>query len=315
MGGAASVTGAFRMAWRLQRWEIAFAAVACLGLATVASRLAVDMRSILALCGTPDATPACDLVFAFQETHGNAVGTTQWLISLVPFAVGLVLGVPIVTREVEQRTALIAWPLARARLRWLAWRSAPVLVLAVVLVAPVALAADEMARAYFPHSDIGFVEYHARGQPLITRTAIVFAVGVAIGAIVGRVLSALLIGIGLSVALWTGLAMALPHWVAPTLLGDPESLSYIGSQLSTDVMYRLPGGQLVGADEGEAFTEAAHEAAGGEPDPALLPETLLYGVAPDRYGEVVARETVALLAATAIVFGLGALVVHRRRPE
>jgi hypothetical protein len=273
------------------------------------------MRSVLGQCGTPAATSACDVIFAFQETHGPAVSMTQMATGFVPFVVGLVLGVPIVTREVEQRTALIAWPLSGSRLRWLAWRALPTLVIGLALVSPLAFAADQMARAYFPHSDIGFVQYEARGLPLVMRTAVMLVAAVAIGAAVGRLLPALLVGIGLSVALSVGLGLALPHWVTPTLLGDPESLSWIGSQLSTDVRYRLPDGTVVSADEGEALVEAAHEAAGGEPDPALLPEMLLYGVAPERYLEVATREAGALAVAALGLAATAAFVVQRRRPE
>ena len=44
---------------------------------------------------------------------------------LTPFAVGLFLGVPVVAREVEGRTAPIAWTLSRSRLRWLLQRVIP----------------------------------------------------------------------------------------------------------------------------------------------------------------------------------------------
>lgn len=311
--------GALRLVWRMQRSEIAFVAFACLALSAVAAWLTLDMRSILARCGTADATSACEFIFAFQETHGAAVGLTQTLIGYMPFVVGLVLGVPIVTREVEQRTALIAWPMASSRLRWLAWRLTPTLLIGLALVVVLAIAADQLARAYFPHSDIGFVEYEARGLPLVMRTALMLVAGVAIGAVAGRLLPGLLVGIGLSVAVVVGLAIALPHWVPSVELGDPDSddpAAYIGGRLHTAVQYRLRNGDLVSADEGEILTEAVYQEAGGaEPDPALLPQPVIYGVAPDRYPDVVMRETAALAAGAAGVVAVAAFIVQRRRPE
>jgi hypothetical protein len=307
-----------RVAWRFQRWEIAFVAVVCLGLAAFAAWQAVDMRSILSRCGTPDATTAaCDFVFAFQETHGGNVGLAQTLTGYAPIVVGLALGVPLVTREVEHRTALISWPMARARLRWLALRLVPVLVIGLGLTAILAVAADQMARAYFPHTDIGFAHYEERGVPLVMRTAFVLVAAVAIGAVIGRVLPALLVGIGLSVAVTVGLALALPYWAEPTVLQDIETdpAAMIGARLHTEVQYRLPSGEVISADEGESFAEALHEEAGGEPDPALMPQMFITGVAPDRYWEVVLRESAAIGAATILVAGLAALVVSRRRPE
>jgi hypothetical protein len=309
---------AIRLTWRFQRWEIAFVALVCLGLAAFAAWLALDMRSILSRCGTPDATPACDVIYAFQETHGGTVQLAQMLIGYAPFVVGLVLGVPIVTREVEHRTALIAWPMARSRLRWLALRLVPVLVIGLGLMVVLGVAADQMTRAYFPHNDIGFAHYEGRGVPLVMRTAIVLVAATAIGAIIGRTLPALLLGIGLSVGVTVGLALALPHWVEPTVLADIETdpAAMIGARLHTEIQYRLPGGEVVSADEGEAFAEAVHqESEGAEPDPALLPKMLIYGVAADRYWEVVSRETAALSVGGIGLLAVTGLVVQRRRPE
>ncbi len=311
--------GALRLAWRLQRWEILFVAVGCLALTAAAAWLALDMRSVLARCGTSDATVACDIIFAFQETHGSVVGTVQTLIEYMPFVVGLVLGVPIVTREVEQRTALIAWPMAGSRLRWLAWRLTPVLLIGLVLAAVLAVAADQLARAYFPHSDIGFVEYEARGLPLVMRTALMLVAGVAVGAVVGRLLPALLAGIGVAVAVFVGLAIALPQWVPSTVVAGPDSdepAAMIGGQLHTAIQYRLPDGRLVSADDGEIFAEGVYAEAGGEePDPASLPQLIMTGVSADRYGEVVVRESLALGVLAAGLGGAAAVVVRRRRPE
>jgi ABC-type transport system involved in multi-copper enzyme maturation permease subunit len=310
--------GALRLTWRLQRWEIAFVAVGCLALVGVAVWLTLDMQSVLASCGTPAATDACDVIFAFQETHGSVVGLVQGLIGFVPIVAGLVLGIPIVTREIEQRTAMIAWPMARSRWRWLMWRVLPVLAIAVALVAPLAFAADQMAQAHFPHSDIGFVQYDARGVALVMRAAVILVAGVAIGSMVGRLLPSLLVGIGLSVALTIGLDLMLDRWVPSTMLSDIESdpAAAIGGRLHTDIRYRLPSGEVVSADEGESYAEGIYQDAGGEePDPALLPEMLVYGVAPDRYWDVAIRETAALGAVGLGLFGVTAFVVQRRRPE
>lgn len=309
---------ALRLAWRMQRWEIAFVSIGCLALAAAAVWLTFDMRSVLSRCGTAAATSACDMTFAFQETHGAAVGLVQMLTEYVPFVVGLVLGVPIVTREVEQRTALIAWPMAGARLRWLAWRVVPALLIGLGLVAVLAIAADQLARAYFPHNDIGFGRYEARGLPLVMRTVLMLVAGVALGAVIGRLLPALLAGMALSAAVIVGLAIALPHWVTPVELRDIETdpAAMIGGRLHTAVQYRLPNGAIVSADEGEVLTEGLYEAAGGaEPDPASLPQMIIIGVAGDRYAEVVLRESAGIGAGVVLLSVLTAAVVQRRRPE
>lgn len=306
-----------RLTWRLQRAEILFAAALCLGLAAAAGWLAFDMRSIFAACepGGPPEAP-CGVIYAFQNSHGNAVQTMDLVVGLVPFISGLVLGVPIVSREVEHRTALIAWPLSGSRLRWLAWRSIPVLAIGLVLVAVTAIAADQMWRAYFPTSDIGFAEYESRGTPLIMRGALMLVVGTAVGALIGRLLPSLLVGIGLSVAVVVGLGLALPNWVASAELTGPETVLFGPGPLRTGVEYRLSSGEVVSAQEGEILMSRLYEAsAGEEPDPAEMPEQIAFGIAADRYPDVLLRESAVIAAASVGVAAVAAAVVRRRRPE
>lgn len=311
------MTTAFRLAWRLQRAEILFVTALCLGLAAAAAWLAFDMRSIFANCepGSPPEAP-CGVIYAFQTSHGNAVQTMDLVVGLVPFIAGLVLGVPIVSREVEQRTALIAWPLSGSRVRWLAWRSLPVIVIGLVLVAIVAFASDQMWRAYFPTSDIGFAEYESRGIPLVMRGALMLAVGLAVGAAIGRLLPSLLVGIGLSVAVVVGLGVAVPQWVPSAELTGGELVVFGPGPLRTGAEYRLASGEVVSAQEGEILMSQLYEESGGEePDPAEMPEQIMYGIAADRYPEVLVRESAVLAVAAALVGVVAALVVRRRRPE
>jgi len=305
-----------RLAFRLQPSSIVFTTVVCLGLAAAALWLSADMRAVLARCGTPSASEACDVIYSFQNSHGNAVYMIQWAISLAPFLVGLVLGVPLVAHEVEHRTALIAWPLARSRQRWLAWRVVGVLVIGLALVAILAVAADQLAQAYLPHSDIGFVQYEGRGVPLVMRAAVVIMLGVALGALIGRLLPALLVGIALCAALSAGLAAVLPSWAAPVQLTEAESPFAGPGSISTDLLYRMPDGRWIDDEEAELLIMEAYQAAGGsEPDPATLPQEVFYGIAASRYPEVVVRETLALAAGTLVLGAFAVLVVGRRRPE
>ncbi len=309
--------GQLRLALRLQRWDIAFVTILCLGLSAAAFWLAADMRSLHTGCGTAAATRACDFVFPFQNSHGQKVQTIQMVTGFVPYLAGLFLGVPVVAREVEQRTAPIAWSLAGSRLRWLTWRLAPLLLLSLVPITVLAVASDQMARAYFPNSDIGFVQYEARGLPLVMRTVLILVSGVAIGAVLGRVLPALIVGIGLSLAVSAVLAMALPHWVPSTELTAAESvISGAVGNLNTDLRFRLPNGELIDNQAAEDLIYAANEASPeAPPDPSTLPREVFIGIAASRYPEVLIRETAVLGAAIIGVGAFGAFVVGRRRPE
>lgn len=313
------MTAQLRLAWRLQRWELAFVVIGGLGLATVAFWQAFDMRSMLTGCGTPSAASACEFVYPFQETHGTAVHLTQMLITIAPFFAGLVLGVPIVTQEIEHRTALLAWPLARSRSRWLAFRFAPALTIGLVVMVVLAVAADLMSQAYLPKTDLGFLQHESRGVPLVMRAMVVMALGVALGALIGRLLPALVVGIALCVGLSVGLGMVLDRWLPSELLTQDERPDALANPLITDVRYRTPSGEIISAQEGEIIVSAAYEAAfeagESEPDPATLPQQVFSGISASRHGDVVLRESVALGALASGLFGVATVVVGRRRPE
>lgn len=281
---------AIRLAWRMQRWEIVFVAIICLGLAAAAMWQVAELRSTI------------------RDENASA-GTAMYMVwmamGVVAFVVGLVLGVPLVAREVEHRTALLAWPLASSRLRWLVWRAAPVLGIGLLLLAVPAIASDQMTQAYLATSEPGFDQYDTRGVPMLVRSAVVLVLGIALGALIGRLLPALLVGIALSVGLFIGLESVREHWVASREL--TESMG----AMTTDLRYRLPDGTFISSDEAEGLRLVEE----GEAQPAALPEYVYYGIAADRYWEVVIRESAALAVGALAIGGFAALVVNRRRPE
>lgn len=307
-----------RLAWRLQRWEMAFVVIGGLGLAAFALWLAFDMRSMLTGCGTASAAPACEFVYPFQESHGSFFPLMQ-LIGLTPFLAGLLLGVPIVAREIEHRTALIAWPLAGSRSRWLALRITPALIIGAAVLAVLAMAAELMAQAYLPKSELGFLHHGSRGVPFVMRGVIALLLAVVVGALVGRVLPALLVGIALCIAVSVGLNVVLERWVPSAALPVAEEPGGLTNPAITEVRYRTPGGEIISAQEGEIIVSAAYEAAAeaGEPEPdlAALPQPAYFGITSARYPEVVVRESLALGAAAFGLAGVAMLLVGRRRPE
>jgi len=304
-----------RLAFRLQRSEIVFAALLCMGFAAAALWLAADMRSILAACGTPSAPEACNVIYAFQSTHGHVVQTIQMAMAFAAYAIPLVIGVPILTREIEQRTAMIAWPLAGSRMKWLAWRVVPALTIGLVLVGLLAFAAEEMTRAYLPHGDLGFANHGARGISMLTRAALVLVAAVAVGALLGRLLPALLVGIALAAVVATGLGAAMPFGVASANMGEDDMVVFGANPFMTGVELLAPDGTPITDVEAELLYQAAYEEHGPEPDPSLLPRQVYFGIAGSRYSEVLLRESAAVVGATVLIGALAVVVVNRRRPE
>lgn len=299
-----------RLAFRLQRSTIAFAAFVCLGLSGVATWLAVNMRSILAHCETSAAPEGCGDVHLLGSPIAEPATLTLMVIGIAMYAVPLVLGVPVLTREIEQRTAMIAWPLAGSRLKWLAWRAGSVLVIGLVLIGIMAFAAGQLARTSDPDTDLGFLAHGVRGISMMTRAGLVLVAAIALGAVIGRLLPSLLVGIALAVVISTAVNSLVPYGVestelTPTEITPTEAVYTDGQPLHTGDEYRAPDGTPISLDEAAAMHMAGLEE----------PYTVSYGIAGSRYLEVLVRESAVLVGATILFAGVAAVVVQRRRPE
>ena len=123
--------------WRQHRLAGLSAVVLLLGVAAplvisgLAMRGGYDQLGITACVGHTD--PRCtDLLSQFSEQYRG--WGQQWLpwLNFVPALLGALVGAPLVARELEQRTHLLAWTQAVTRRRWLAVKLM-VLVLAIVV--------------------------------------------------------------------------------------------------------------------------------------------------------------------------------------
>jgi len=189
-----------------------------------------------------------------------------------------------------------------------------VLVIGLVLIGAMAFAAESMAGASQPGSELGFLAHGGRGISLMTRAALMLVVAIALGAVIGRLLPSLLIGIALAVGLSTAIGMLPPYGVASTELTPAEMDG--AAPFTTGGAYRAPDGTPISEDEANAIGQAAYADYSPElPPDSVLPYSVSYGIAGSRYGEVLARETAVLVGATVLVGGLAAAVVQRRRPE
>jgi ABC-type transport system involved in multi-copper enzyme maturation permease subunit len=268
---------------------------------------------MLAECASSTASHDCGVVSLFGSPLGDTTLMFNLGIGIATYAVPLVLGVPTVASEIEQRTAMISWPLARSRLKWLASRVGSVLIIGLVLVGLMAAAAEALALANDPGRDLGFASHGARGISLVLRSTLMLTVAIVVGAVVGRLLPALLIGIALAVGISFAVELPLPYGVGSTELTASE-LS--GHPFSTGHAYRAPDGTPISDNDAEVMTMAAYQEYSPElPPDSVLPIDVSYGIAGSRYSEVLARESAVLTGATVLVGGVAAMVVARRRPE
>jgi hypothetical protein len=207
------------VAWRQQRP----ATVAALALLAIAGPLLLvtgwQMTSFarhsgLAACVT--AGGDCRLlVEAFATRYRPLLEPVSLLGSLLPVALGLLLGGPLLAREFEQGTHRLAWTQSITRSRWLGARLA---MAAGVLVVVAAVAAALLTWWYgrFDQLHISSRAALERGSLLPVATALLaFAIATAAGALTRRAVPALAAGLVAVLVMTAALSLAAQSWLPP----------------------------------------------------------------------------------------------------
>jgi hypothetical protein len=305
---------AVRLAMAMARWEVLLLGAGALLLSAAALVIAWQIREVrtdeLACYAAtpPPVEGSTELTCPQFLDASDSLSTLQRGLGLpflvAPVMLGLFLGLPVVARELEHRTAPIAWTLSRSRTRWLLIRAAPVVGMVAFLSAGLAIAAEIIWRAS-PWAeglpDLGFAEYGAHGPLMVARGLAAVGVGLAAGAIVGRQLGGLLLGVLAAAALLIGTAMVMDAWMETDAewveLATPADsrifdMAYrndaTGQLISFNDFYDYDGGQIAVADDGEPEGMTAIS--------LLVPA--------ERAGAWIARESVLL-----VLLGVGASAV------
>lgn len=308
-----------RLTFRMHRFEVG--AIVVLAALLVLGSIAVSWA--LANVGLP---PDCQPSFETGELPASCVAAFEafnkiaslaspisLLTTLFPIIAGLLIGGPIVAREIERGTTSLAWSLSPSRLRWFLHRVVPMVVLLLGVSFAVGAAADHLTHALSPQADLSasFIGFRFRGVLLATQAFLLASTAVAVGALFGRAVPTFLLSLilGMLTIVAVGLVhrqLMLPEAVIQRQDGD----NYISdADLYLDSRFELPDGRLMTVEEILIFDPAAFEGEFGQKYPSV--SLLIPG---DRYRLVEARE-----AAIEVVIGLvflagGALVVTRRRP-
>lgn len=181
------MTTAFRLAWKVQRWELSL---------LVGSGLALTAIALL-------------LPSLGEAASGDQRMIVLFLTVAGPVVLGSALGIGLVAGDIEQRTASLAWSLAGSRLRWLWLRVWPVVAIGLVVGVLLGAATARLMDLTSP-SDIFM--HQMRGPVVAMRFVTAFGVAVLIGAVVRRVMPSLLLAIVATVALSIGTAIVLRDW-------------------------------------------------------------------------------------------------------
>ena len=309
-----------RLTFRMHRFEVGaiviLAALLILGSIIVSWALANVGLSpeCQRLAETGELPDSCVVAFETFNKIASLASPISLLTTLFPIIAGLLIGGPIMAREIERGTTSLAWSLSPSRLRWFLHRVVPMALLLVAVSFAVGAAADHLTHALSPQADLSasFVGFRFRGVLLATQAFLLASTAVAVGALFGRAVPTFLLS--LILGMLTIVAVGLIH--RQLLLAEVAIQRQVGdnffisnADLYIDSRFELPDGRLMTAEDVFIFDPQAFEGEFGQKYPNV--SLIIPG---ERYRVVEARE-----AAIEVVIGLvflagGALVVTRRRP-
>lgn len=309
--------GTLRLAWKLQRWQlaslIAFAVALAVALAFMGWRMEQIQASAPACFAEADGPAGddageCEASFraysALQQIAPYAGVTAM----LAPFIFGVVLGPPIVGREIEGRTAAIAWTLSGSRRRWLGLRTAPIAVVALAAATLIGVAGSTLARQLAG----GEPAFESLVPPLpleVARSALALAIGLLAGSVIGRTFPAVLASALAIVVLMAATSIGIDTWMAAEARPIPQALGMAGASKIYDT-------GLQDNNTGEVITLTQHFSSPGVDDAADLPppgKTLVAWVIPAAdYSTWMWRE-VGMVAVLATIIAVAFVRVAVRR--
>ena len=307
------------LTWRMQRWELAFLIGGSLLLAGAAALLAWQIptayENVIACAGRVPGEAmfaSCRSEYDWAGYLAGASTIIQGASTVVPFAVGILLGAPLVAREIEKRTAPMAWSLSSSRGWWLAGRTLP-LILAIAVALLLLGQANEAMILANPDATLGFQQFAMHGPLIAARGLALFGIGVVVGLLMGRVLPAILVTGLLSFALVAGLQIgrdqlrrAEATWVEA---GEDGLLDFIYDQAFIDDAT----GELVTYEEASVRFPEVFGPEGSFMPPGMTQVYL--GTPPERYPIFVAREMGALVLVTLVLGATALWIVRWRRPD
>jgi hypothetical protein len=320
-----------RLSFALQRWELLLVGAGTVLLGAVMLWIAWQVTSIV------DSDPACFAAGGgggvacqvLQERFNTLGGFGRQLLYFsfgAPFGIGLILGIPIVAREVDHSTASLAWTMSRSRVRWLLPRVAFVALVVIGLLGILAVVSDVLAQTILPQLNLAadFTWYGRRGGLLVTRGLLALGIGLTVGAILGRQLPALLVAIFATVLLFTAVSLGMDRWNETDAIEQPYGVQPSPGALHLQERLKLDDGTVLGWQE---MTERYSTISIGQ-DGTLYTEFDDQGLNPSNpvgrvvsltlpgelYPTVVLRESALLAMLALLAAGLAFVVVTRRRP-
>jgi hypothetical protein len=207
------------LTWRQHRGE---ALVIGATLAALAVLMIVTARTIYdtynqlgvaaCLANTSTPNPNCNtIVNNFEDQFGFLRGAVPWL-NLVPMLVAMLVGAPLVARELEGGTHRMVWTQGVTRLRWLGVKLAFVIA-GCLLAEGVLIAMLTWWRGPFANliSNFSTATFDLEGTAPLAYMAFALAAAVTSGTLLRRALPAM----ALTIALFLGVRLPVDTWIRP----------------------------------------------------------------------------------------------------
>lgn len=213
-------------------------------LAITGPSLANDYTTGIAAC-TAQGNNCSAFIQKFFNDYQDAFLAVTAVILVLPALIGLFWGAPLISRELETGTHRLVWNQSITRTRWLAVKLALAGLAAMVAAALGSLAVtwwsstiDNAATDQFPR--LGSLVFDARGVVPIGYAAFAFALGVTIGMLVHRTLPAM----GITLAVFVAVQLAMPTLVRPYLLPPTRSTVEISPSILDGFSSSRDGGPI-----------------------------------------------------------------------
>ena len=234
------------------------------------------------------------------------------IVPVFPVVAGLLVGGPIVAKELETGTARLAWSLAPSRLQWFGQRVVPLLVMALLAGLVIGFTADALIHLQSPSIDLDatFVGFRARGLLVGVEALMVASIALAFGAILGRTVPTIV----LSLVLVFAIGMAVDKVERELLTNEAvigDEFSFDDANLYIDSRLRMPDGTIV---TWEQLNTLYPQYANGWDETSGITNVTLY-IPGARYHDVERREAAALGGIALLFVGAAAVAVVRRRPR
>ncbi|MEY9904422.1 putative membrane protein YqjE [Catenulispora sp. MAP12-49] len=220
--------GLIWLTWRQHRWPIVVSAVITAVLVVLMLITASDLSSMAHKCLT---VPAYQCQRSKTEPTPSHAGYLMNTVVFLPVLVAVFWGVPLLAREFEQRTLPLAWSQDVSRLRWLAGKTAVMIVLIGAMGTALAASSIHLAYEYHAYTAASLfdgTQFQAGGWLPLTLGLAWLAVGIAAGAATRRVLVAIAVVGGLWIVRMVEMVQLRPRFMAAKTVIKPLVLTMKG---------------------------------------------------------------------------------------